>query len=271
MKPGHVGTLLAALLLASSPAAAADGVVEINQARAFAGGVTAGDSPGFPVTISESGSYRLTSNLDVTGEANPEYVTAIRVTANNVTVDLGGFSILGPARCIEPGSFPNATVTCALAGSGIGVDAGNQRDVAVLHGSILGMGSMGVAGGGSARVENVHARGNGWAGIVVSDGIVRGNVVAVNRTTGIFMGGNGLVEGNQVFANGGSGILTYTGSLITRNAIWGNSRYGIELPNGSASYSLNQIDSNFLGAVYEEPGFSLVNLGQNACGWTLCP
>jgi hypothetical protein len=44
---------------------AADGVVLIDQNRALAGGVTPGDAPGFPVTISQHGSYRLSGNLTV--------------------------------------------------------------------------------------------------------------------------------------------------------------------------------------------------------------
>jgi hypothetical protein len=36
--------------------AAVDGVIEINQARVLAGGITPADTPGFPVTIGTSGS-----------------------------------------------------------------------------------------------------------------------------------------------------------------------------------------------------------------------
>src|SRR5271156_5439677 len=50
----------------AAPAWAVDGVIEINQASAKAGGVTPGDTPLFPVTLSQPGSYRLTGNLDVT-------------------------------------------------------------------------------------------------------------------------------------------------------------------------------------------------------------
>lgn len=271
MNAGTGALLLLTCLLAAFPAGAAEGVVEINQARALAGGVTPGDAPGFPVTISATGSYRLTSNLDVRAQPSPQDVTAIVVSASGVTVDLGGFSILGPTECAEPFSFPNPSVSCKSTGGGRGVDAGDQRDVTVLNGNIRGMGSVGVAGGSSTRIENLHVRSNGWAGIVVSSGIVRGNVAAVNGAMGVYAGGQSLVEGNQLFANGGSGVLTYGGSLITRNTLWGNARYGIELPNGYASYGLNQIDSNFLGALYQEPGFVLLNVGQNSCGDTLCP
>ena len=55
------GALGVALLLGlAGPLYAVEGVIDINQARALAGGVTPGDTPGFPVTVSQSGSYRLT-------------------------------------------------------------------------------------------------------------------------------------------------------------------------------------------------------------------
>src|SRR2546428_10232429 len=74
---------------------AVDGVVLIDQNRALAGGVTPGDAPGFPVTLSVAGSYRLSGNLTVP-DAN---TSAIQVTADNVTIDLNGFTILGPVVC----------------------------------------------------------------------------------------------------------------------------------------------------------------------------
>ena len=77
-------------------AAAADGVIEINQAGAMQGGVTAGDTAaGFPVTISEFGSYRLTGNLTVADAGT----TAIEVTSGDVTIDLNGFIISGMTTC----------------------------------------------------------------------------------------------------------------------------------------------------------------------------
>ena len=63
INPGRLpgSLILRALLevmLPAGSALAADGVIEINQARARAGGVSADDEPGFPVTPSRSGSYR---------------------------------------------------------------------------------------------------------------------------------------------------------------------------------------------------------------------
>src|SRR5437870_3755247 len=75
---------------------AVDGVILIDQNRALAGNVTPGDLQGFPVTISVAGSYRLSGNLTVP-DAN---TTAILVTVDNVTIDLNGFSIIGPTVCV---------------------------------------------------------------------------------------------------------------------------------------------------------------------------
>src|SRR5262245_61882258 len=94
---------------------AVDGVVLIDQDRALAGNVTFGDAPGFPVTISQSGSYRLSGNLTV---ANAD-TTVIQITADSVTLDLNGFSIIGPAICVA-----GPATTCLAAGKGIGVQVG---------------------------------------------------------------------------------------------------------------------------------------------------
>src|SRR2546426_5014835 len=87
--------LLVAIIALAFPLHAVDGVVLINQSNALAGNVTPGDAPGFPVTISVSGSYRLSSNLTVP-DAN---TNAIEIKTSGVTIDLNGFSILGPTVC----------------------------------------------------------------------------------------------------------------------------------------------------------------------------
>ena len=83
-RKGRLAALALTALALARPALGVDGVIEVNQARAIAGGVTAGDTPGFPVTLSREGSYRLTGNLGV-GNAD---TTAILVTSGDVTIDL---------------------------------------------------------------------------------------------------------------------------------------------------------------------------------------
>src|SRR5687768_8687838 len=59
-----------AALVHASVASAIDGEVLIDQTKAQAGGVTPGDDPGFPVTISKSGVYKLSGNLVVPADTN---------------------------------------------------------------------------------------------------------------------------------------------------------------------------------------------------------
>lgn len=86
---------LAAVLLAVSGAALSD-EPGLDQTRAMAGWITPGDAPGFPVTITAPGRYRLTSDLVV-----PAGTDGIVIRADNVVIDLNGFAIRGPARCTE--------------------------------------------------------------------------------------------------------------------------------------------------------------------------
>src|SRR5947207_10653708 len=108
------------------PMYAVDGVVLINQSAALAGNVTPGDTPGFPVTISVSGSYRLSGNLTVP-DAN---TTAIEIDADNVTIDLNGFSIIGPTVC---SGVP--VTSCSPTGSGVGITS-FQSMISVYNGVI---------------------------------------------------------------------------------------------------------------------------------------
>ena len=64
--------LLAFCCLTTRAVPAVDGVIEINQASVFIGGVSPGNNPGFSVSLTVAGSYRLTGNLDVSAEASPE-------------------------------------------------------------------------------------------------------------------------------------------------------------------------------------------------------
>ena len=72
------------LALATTPALAVDGVLEINQAVVDA-------ASGFPFTISAPGNYVLTSDLMV-----PVNTDALVLDTSQVVIDLNGFSIVGP-------------------------------------------------------------------------------------------------------------------------------------------------------------------------------
>ena len=225
-----------ALAAISSNLYAVDGVILIDQSHALAGYITPGDAPGFPVTISQSGSYRLAGNLTVP-DVN---TTAIVVTADSVTIDLNGFSIIGPNTCALD------FLACAKS-SGVGVLAGvfgnpGPSAVKVFNGTVRGMGSHGVfANGAGCAVENVKALGNREIGIEADAGsvidsvassnqfgiiakMVRGSLAEKNSQVGIEVSTNGVAIDNIANSNfDGMSVDqgTATGNTANNNTITG--------------------------------------------------
>ncbi len=212
-------TVVLVLGFAASPRAG-DGVLEINQACALSpDGCFIGDAGGFPVTIPAPGSYRLTGNLDVRGQAGAENVTAIEIVADNAHIDLAGFEIRGPTVC----TGSSGDISCVQTGTGSGVLQPNGTSGAVVrNGAIEGMGRHGIRLWSSGRVEGILARGNGDVGIVALDG--------------------SIVAGNTVRRSGTRGIVTSGGSLVTANAVR-NNPWGISMDPTDA-FSHNVLSQN---------------------------
>lgn len=194
-----VAGLLAATLIV--PAAhAVDGVLEISQACATFGCVN-GDSGGLPVTISEPGSYRLTSNL-TTASVN---TTLIEVTADNVSIDLNGFTLSGPVTCTSTN-----IVSCSATGSGLGIDATDQQNIIVRNGTVTGMGNAGISVGRGAYLEELVVAENGSAGIsaFAPGSVLRRLSVRENLGDGValFFASSYLMD-STVYNNGGVGVL----------------------------------------------------------------
>ncbi len=236
-----------------------DGVVLINQAGALAGGITPGDKPGFPVAISQPGTYRLTSNLVVDDPTKG----AIVMTVNGVTLDLNGFTITGPGT-----------------GTGIGIHGAPTNGYpststnVVSNGNVTNFGSHGIQFDSGNRIEGVHSFGNGGEGIHVSNGnIILNNTVNNNGSNGIHIGNASTVIGNVVAVNGGKGIIegypgdSATGSLVKDNMITRNSGVGLVLASDSG-YASNVLTSNNGGGPQVQGG---MQIGQNLCGTGLCP
>lgn len=255
---------VAAAMLFALPAFAIDGVTLIDQNKALAGNVTPDDGPGFPVTISQPGSYRLSSNLTVpSGDTS-----AIQIAADNVTLDLNGFAILGPVDC---------TRGCNSSAVGVGVQtlppsAQNPHfNITVRNGAIQGMGSQGIElVGDSNLVEHVAARGNGGTGISLIDSgdATRGGASTVRHSTALRNGGlgisvtRGVASFNTSSLNAKTGIFVRGGSALY-NFISDNSG-GLVMELGN--YIGNHMTANSGAAV--TGGF---NQGQNMCNNNPCP
>ena len=219
------------LLAIVQPAFGVDGVTEINQARAVAGGVTPSDGANFPVTLDHPGSYRLTGNLTVTSEN----ATAIVITSGNVTVDLNGFAI----AC-------NTGVAPCPSGSGTGIDA-NQENVTIINGTVRDMGGNGITAGAHARIANVRALGNHNNGIsTVSGSLLTDNIANNNGNDGLTSGQASTITNNTTRNNGRGGIETSTGCTISANTASSNPIIGIYC-NGGCTISNNTTNSNGTG------------------------
>lgn len=278
---------------------------EIDQDCALAvGGCFSGDSQGFPVTITEPGSYRLGSNLDVTVETSPEDVTAIRVEASNVQLDLQGFNVLGPVSCT--GTPVSSCSPTGGTGDGVLVTLG-RTNVLILNGTFQGMGQNGIRGStdtqilvanvmleqndtfglssGSSIVRNVAANRNGVDGISVSGGIIDGCHALGNGRTGIrgiaestivnstshdnaldgFFAFDSRISGSSTSNNGRDGIGC-NDCLMVDNLSHGNSDDGVEFLDSNAAWKGNVVYENGDVAVTGPR----VSLGENACDGAVC-
>jgi hypothetical protein len=202
------------LLALATPALAVEGVLEINQTCANQSGCFPGDTPGFPVTITATGSYRLTSNLR---RLQPLGQTTdfIEIIADDVSLDLGGFNI----SCHD-----GQGNTCTGSGSGVVVtNILSVKGSSVKNGSISGMAAHGVVVGGQAEVTGLRVRGCGGSGIRAhAGGIVAGNVVHENDLGISGNGGSGLFLGNNVHDNDSYGFSLSPSDVYRENVITGN-------------------------------------------------
>lgn len=292
--------LLSLAVFPFAPAHAVDGVREINAAGAAAGGITAGDTPGYPVTISEPGSYRLTGSL-ITATANQ---SLIDITTSDVTLDLNGFGLQGPAVCT---GMP--VDNCTPAATGTGVNGNENNNIVVLNGWVRGMGhaiDLTIADPFHTRVERVRVisnslsgitarvvtnceviqsfgngiraknarnnvvRGSAGIGIRVNDeGLVLGNEVEFSLQDGILTSSGSIISGNTSNENGGNGINTEV-SLVTGNTATRNEGFGLNMSSGS--YSNNFLFWNNPNGNCMNPQVSGgVNAGSNTCCTSACP
>ena len=239
--------LIAALASASgSPAIAADGEILITHAKALAGNITPGDAPGYPITLSKTGSYRLGGNL-IPGAGK----TGIEITGDFVTLDFGGFTLNG-RNIVEDGIF-----------------GGSAKGARIENGSITNFKGYGVFSVGHMWIiENMVVTGS-KNGVLLNArmGRVLHSTVSNNLDDGLTCTISCLVEGNIVSQNGRSGLTVKIGAA-RRNVIMHNASFGL-VRTPWLGYGENTIEDNNNGGDQTLGGFK--RLFPNACDPTPCP
>ncbi|MEM1081225.1 MAG: hypothetical protein AAGH65_06545 [Pseudomonadota bacterium] len=123
-----VAAILGLALLAQ--AAVAEGQYEINQ-LCVSTGCLASDAPGWPVELTEPGSYRLTSNLTVSGINT---VDAVLIASSNVSMNLNGYSNRGDVTC-----FGNDPICFAgFAQFGVVTSSNEMNNIQISNGWVTG-------------------------------------------------------------------------------------------------------------------------------------
>ena len=187
--------------------------------------------PAATFNINQSGSYYLTGSRLCSG-------TGIQVDANNVTIDLMGYSLIGPDSGLTHGismtdrsnvEVRNGTVRDFYHGVYENSTKGkshrfiNLRAVSNTNSGIylLGTGNL---------IQDCSASENGDTGIQTRHGCtVTGNTAWDNGTNGIWAGYGCTVTGNTAYENGDDGIYASNGSTVGGNTCRSNTGDGIEV------------------------------------------
>src|SRR5262249_53512388 len=154
------------------------------------GGITAGDTPGYPATITKAGRYKLTSSL-----YPPLGKDAIHIQADNVTIDFNGFVVDGRGK-------GNAGVTTSPA---------TIKGVVLRNGTLTGFKSDGFA----SHMGSLH--------------VIEDMLISSNGGHGLDLGQNIRVLRSTIAGNAGIGIVCLSACLIEDNVVTDNGLDGIDI------------------------------------------
>ncbi len=205
-----------------------------------------------PFIISGSGSYYLAGYL--TGTSGQSGIT---VQADNVTLDLNGFALIGTGGSLN-GIAAAAGTQGLVVYNGIvrgwggnGLDAGAAFHCRMERVLTSNNGGNGLSAGSDTFITDCLSLANGGEGIrVVSSCIVLNSSSQTNGTSGIHALGTGnRIEGDNVIGNQGTGIVVdATANLVIKN----NAAYNV-----ATDYTI--APGNSYGQLVQTPGPGFTN------------
>ena len=183
-----------------------------------------------PFTITQPGSYVMTQNLENT----TNNADGIIIDANNVTLDLGGYTLSGGSVNSDDGIFV----------------LGDQDNIYIYNGHVDGWGGDGInaLNADNSIFEKLTVSNNG------NDGLVADFNASISYVTALANGLDGI-EGDDgtviVFStaseNGDNGIQTSEGSVVAHSAAFNNLGDGIDVAAGSSVFHSSVSDNTLFG------------------------
>lgn len=245
---------------------AGDGALEINQACVQGGCYAEDTGTGFPVFIQSSGVYRLTSNLVVSDGSRA--ISAFAVSGQ-VTIDLNGFSIIGPNSCDG-----KPVTNCSGPSSVSGVNTSGDTTFVIRNGRVSGFG-RGVSCQGACEIESMEISYNSSYGVTQGLGgndeglVVRHSTFKSNGGNPIGNGGEGALVMDSVFRWNAEGPAVVNGSFLD-NVVSNNGSQSYFGPGGTDAINSILSRNFFVESHAGDPFTGGVSNNDNVCNGSSC-
>lgn len=193
----------------------------------------------FEHVVSAPGSYYLTGDLVLTLP-----ISAVFIEADDVTIDLNGFSIVGTG--VQTGVLINNGRRNIVIRDGTirsfaaGVWGINALDVQAINLRVHSMQGQGVFLGDGGVVENCTAANCGDVGLVVGNaGRITNSTSRNNAGSGFGLGAGSVIENCTASSNGFDGVISNGPVAATNLTARGNSLVGLNLGANSTVIGCN--------------------------------
>jgi len=186
----------------------------------------------WPATVTLAGSLTC-SVVDAHG---------ITVEANDVTIDLAGFALIGPDSGNGNGIYMNGWTNVEIRNGtvrdfrhGIGEDSAYGKNHRIINVRAVSNQEHGIwlSGRGHLVKDCTAGKNSGWGIWTIYGSTVTGNTSYNNNSGGIYTNVGSTVTGNTSFNNGGDGIYTVSGCTVAGNTVKSNGDEGICASHGS--------------------------------------
>jgi len=190
-----------------------------------------------PFEIKEPGSYYFTKNLTNASITSP----GITVNADNVTIDMCGFTLTGLGLRNQSGIY----------------QSDSYHSLRILNGKIMAFQGTGdiagiIAVGKSNRIENIQTFSN-QIGIASGDSsVIIGCTAVDNLDLGIYAGSGSVVTQCASRNNADDGIKVGEGSTISGCAVRSNQGNGYDLDKGGVIFNSTASFNNYNGIMTKE-------------------